>query len=121
MVTSKRNEFLAPALTRALLALCVSSTVVLAACDSSTAVNGSAAAKASNNAARLSASAGDVRPKEDFVKSVIGADADETHQIGDKAYKAIAADQLNSRGVWKTYLEQKTVATDLDTASGFLR
>jgi chromosome segregation ATPase len=120
VVTSKRNVSLAPVLTRALLAVCVSSTLVLAACDSATSVNGSAAAKASNDAARLSASAGDVRPKEEFVKTVEDKNDDEVRQIGDTAYKAITGDQLNARGVWKNYLEQKTVASDLDTAAGFL-
>jgi chromosome segregation ATPase len=109
------------ALRRAVLGACVSSTLLVAACDSSsTAANGSAAAKASNNAARLSASAGDVRPKEDFVKSVEDKDGSQVEQIGHAAYQAIKADQLNARGVWKNYLEQKTVATDLETAAGFL-
>ncbi len=120
MVNSKFQRRRNANLSQSLLAACVASTLLLTACDSAPNTPGSAAAQASNRAARLAVSAGEVRPKEEFAKSLEGKDDAEIRQTGDSAAKAIAADKLNEKGVWKNYLEQKSVAADLDTAAGFL-
>ncbi len=109
-----------PAIMHTLLAAAVASTFALAGCDSASSAGGSAAAQASNKAARLSASAGEVRPKEEFATSLAGKNEADIHQTGQAAATAITNDKLNEKGVWKNYLEQKSVATDLDDAANFL-
>ncbi|MCL2646923.1 MAG: hypothetical protein FWD61_07935 [Phycisphaerales bacterium] len=92
---------------------CLVTALTLSGCDSATSEANKKAQKQANEAARIAGSAGDLRPTDKFANDLAGKDKAEQDRIGKEAADAIKADDKNAKGVWKTYLEQRTAAEDL--------
>ena len=106
----------------AAIAASIACSLSLAGCNRSAGGEASKdAATAANQAARVTASAGEPRLKPEFAAQLKGKDPAEVEQTSQSATTAIKNDALNAHGVWKQYLEQKTIAADLDTAADILK
>jgi hypothetical protein len=109
-------------LAQALIAAAVAGSVMLGGCNRSGAGDASKdAATASNQAARLTASAGELRLKPEVADQLKGKDDAEVQQTQDSITSAIKGDKENRQGAWKRYLDQKSVAADLDNAADILK
>lgn len=105
-----------------LIAAALAGSVVLGGCNRSGAGDASKdAAVASDHAARLTASAGELRLKPEVADQLRGKDAAEVQQTQDGITSAIKGDKENRQGAWKRYLDQKSVAADLDNATDILK
>ena len=124
MVTSKRkaSHVMAGRLMHAAIAASIACSLSLAGCNRSAGGEASKdASTAANQAARVTASAGEPRLKPDFAAELKGKDPAEIEQTKQTVTTAIKNDTLNAHGAWKQYLEQKSIAADLDTASDILK
>ncbi len=124
MVTSKRkaSHVMAGRLMQAAIAASMACSLSLAGCNRS--AGGTAAEDAStaaNRAARVTASAGEPRLKPEFAAELKGKDPAEIEQTKQTVTTAIKNDKLNEQKVWMKYLEQKSIAADLDTAADILK
>ncbi|MGN6367408.1 MAG: hypothetical protein ACTHN5_04015 [Phycisphaerae bacterium] len=123
MVTSKRKaSVMANRLVHAAIAASIAAALSLAGCNRSGPGEASEnASVASDRAARVTASAGEPRLKPDFAAQLKGKDPSEIEQTRQSVASAIKNDKENQHGVWKQYLDQKSVAADLDTAAEILK
>jgi 5-deoxy-D-glucuronate isomerase len=126
VVTSKRdqkrpvvlalNSWRSPLLWAAVAATSLS----LAACDSPVNESSKKAHQASDRAARVTQSAGEMRPKKEFAEQFAKkTDAEQEAKIKEIVTR-IRNDAGNTAGVYKQYFDQKTVAQDLKRATDML-
>lgn len=109
-------------LVHAAIAASIAAALSLAGCNRSGPGEASEnASVASDRAARVTASAGEPRLKPDFAAQLKGKDPSEIEQTRQSVASAIKNDKENQHGVWKQYLDQKSVAADLDTAAEILK
>jgi hypothetical protein len=104
-----------------LLAAAVAVTALsLTACDSPVAESSKKAAHASNKAARIARSAGEIRPTKGFTEALDKRSLSELDEAGKQLVQRVKDDKSPGQAVYKQYFQQRSVAQDLKTATDLL-